>query len=81
MPDADAQAKVIDSKAELHAATCLPTLRQPHPSSGRGQCRTHDQRSGASHKSPLLINKIVAERLSDKIQWSWFIRWQILLCQ
>ncbi len=35
---------------------------------GRGRRGAHDQRSGLLNKSPLLINKIVAERLSDKIQ-------------
>ena len=66
---ADAQAKVIDSKAELSAANCSPKPKRigsasplrPMPNAWPAKRRLLNQ-------TPLLINKIIAERLSDKIQ-------------
>jgi len=67
--DADAQAKVIDSKAELQRRNLLAEAE-----AGRikliAAANADRMTSEAQllNKSPLLINKIVAERLSDKIQ-------------
>lgn len=67
--DADAQAKVIDSKAELERRNLLAQAE-----AGRirlvAAADADRMKSEADllNKSPLLINKIVAERLSDKIQ-------------
>jgi regulator of protease activity HflC (stomatin/prohibitin superfamily) len=66
---ADAEAKVIDSKAELERRDLLAQAE-----AGRIKLiATADAERMTSeaellNKSPLLINKIIAERLSDKIQ-------------
>ena len=67
--DADAQAKVIDSKAELQRRSLLADAEA---SRIRLLAAANAERMTSEaellNKSPLLINKIVAERLSDKIQ-------------
>lgn len=67
--DADAQAKVIDSKAELERRNLLA---QAEASRIKLVAAADADRMASEaallNKSPLLINKIVAERLSDKIQ-------------
>jgi regulator of protease activity HflC (stomatin/prohibitin superfamily) len=67
--EADAQAKVIDSKAELERRNLLADAeanRIKVVASADAQRMTSE--ADLLNKSPLLINKIVAERLSDKIQ-------------
>jgi regulator of protease activity HflC (stomatin/prohibitin superfamily) len=67
--EADAQAKVIDSKAELERRNLLADAEA---SRVRLMARADGERMASEaellNKSPLLINKIIAERLSDKIQ-------------
>lgn len=67
--DADAQAKVIDSKAELQRRNLLADAEA---SRIRLMAAANAERMTSEamllNKSPLLINKIIAERLSDKIQ-------------
>ena len=67
--EADAQAKVIDSKAELERRNLLADAEA---SRVRLMAKADGERmaseAGLLNKSPLLINKIIAERLSDKIQ-------------
>jgi regulator of protease activity HflC (stomatin/prohibitin superfamily) len=67
--DADAQAKVIDSKAELQRRELLA---QAEANRIRVTAAADADRMASEAKllnqSPLLINKIIAERLSDKIQ-------------
>ena len=67
--EADAQAKVIDSKAELQRRNLLADAEA---SRVRLMAAANAERMTSEaellNKSPLLINKIVAERLSDKIQ-------------
>jgi regulator of protease activity HflC (stomatin/prohibitin superfamily) len=67
--EADAQAKVIDSKAELERRNLLADAEA---SRIRVVAKANAERMTSEaellNKSPLLINKIVAERLSDKIQ-------------
>jgi regulator of protease activity HflC (stomatin/prohibitin superfamily) len=66
---ADAEAKVIDSKAELQRRNLLA---EAEASRVRLMATANAERMTSEaellNKSPLLINKIVAERLSDKIQ-------------
>jgi regulator of protease activity HflC (stomatin/prohibitin superfamily) len=66
---ADAEAKVIDSKAELQRRNLLA---EAEASRIRQVATANAERMTSEaellNKSPLLINKIVAERLSDKIQ-------------
>ncbi len=67
--EADAQAKVIDSKAELERRNLLADAeanRIKVVAAADAQRMTNE--AELLNKSPLLINKIVAERLSDKIQ-------------
>jgi regulator of protease activity HflC (stomatin/prohibitin superfamily) len=67
--EADAQAKVIDSKAELERRNLLADAeanRIKVVAVADAQRMTSE--ADLLNKSPLLINKIVAERLSDKIQ-------------
>jgi len=66
---ADAEAKVIDSKAELQRRNLLADAEASRIKLIAG-ANAERMTSEASllNKSPLLINKIVAERLSDKIQ-------------
>jgi regulator of protease activity HflC (stomatin/prohibitin superfamily) len=67
--EADAQAKVIDSKAELERRNLLA---EAEASRVRLMAKANAERMTSEaellNKSPLLINKIIAERLSDKIQ-------------
>ena len=67
--DADAQAKVIDSKAELQRRN---VLAEAEAGRVRLMAAANAERMTSEaellNKSPLLINKIIAERLSDKIQ-------------
>jgi regulator of protease activity HflC (stomatin/prohibitin superfamily) len=67
--EADAEAKVIDSKAELQRRNLLADAEA---SRVRLMAAANAERMTSEaellNKSPLLINKIVAERLSDKIQ-------------
>lgn len=67
--EADAQAKVIDSKAELERRNLLAQAEASRIRLVAG-ADADRMRSEAEllNKSPLLINKIIAERLSDKIQ-------------
>jgi regulator of protease activity HflC (stomatin/prohibitin superfamily) len=67
--EADAQAKVIDSKAELERRNLLADAEANRirvVATADAQRMTSE--AELLNKSPLLINKIVAERLSDKIQ-------------
>ncbi|WP_348263021.1 SPFH domain-containing protein [Telmatobacter sp. DSM 110680] len=66
---ADAEAKVIDSKAELQRRNLLADAEASRIkliASANAERMTSE--AALLNKSPLLINKIVAERLSDKIQ-------------
>ncbi len=67
--EAGAQAKVIDSKAELERRNLLADAEA---SRVRLMAKANAERMTSEaellNKSPLLINKIIAERLSDKIQ-------------
>jgi regulator of protease activity HflC (stomatin/prohibitin superfamily) len=67
--DADAQAKVIDSKAEMERRNLLAGAEANRirvvSSADAERMKSEAQ---LLNQSPLLINKIVAERLSDKIQ-------------
>ena len=67
--EADAQAKVIDSKAELERRNLLAEAEANRIKlvSAADTVRMTSE-AELLNKSPLLINKIVAERLSDKIQ-------------
>lgn len=67
--EADAQAKVIDSKAELERRNLLADAeanRIKVVAAANAERMTSE--ATLLNKSPLLINKIIAERLSDKIQ-------------
>jgi hypothetical protein len=67
--DAEAQAKVIDSKAEVQRRNMLADVEANRI---RVTAAADADRMASEAKllnqSPLLINKIIAERLSDKIQ-------------
>jgi regulator of protease activity HflC (stomatin/prohibitin superfamily) len=67
--EADAQAKVIDSKAELERRNLLADAEANRIKvvAAADAVRMANE-AVLLNKSPLLINKIVAERLSDKIQ-------------
>jgi regulator of protease activity HflC (stomatin/prohibitin superfamily) len=66
---ADAEAKVIDSKAEVQRRNLLA---ESEASRVKLMAAANAERMTSEaellNKSPLLINKIIAERLSDKIQ-------------
>ncbi len=67
--DAEAQAKVIDSKAELARRNMMADAEASRVrlmASADAERMTSE--AALLNKSPLLINKIIAERLSDKIQ-------------
>ena len=67
--EADAQAKVIDSKAELERRNLFAEAeanRIKLVAAADAQRMTEE--AELLNRSPLLINKIIAERLSDKIQ-------------
>jgi regulator of protease activity HflC (stomatin/prohibitin superfamily) len=67
--DADAQAKVIDSKAEMERRNLLAGA-EANRIRVVSSADAERMKSEALllNQSPLLINKIIAERLSDKIQ-------------
>ena len=67
--EADAQAKVIDSKAELERRNLLAQAEASRIKVV-AEADAYRMKSEADllNRSPLLINKIIAERLSDKIQ-------------
>jgi regulator of protease activity HflC (stomatin/prohibitin superfamily) len=67
--EADAQAKVIDSKAELQRRNMLADAEANRIKVvAAADADRMTSEAALLNKSPLLINKIVAERLSDKIQ-------------
>ena len=67
--EADAQAKVIDSKAELERRNMLADAEANRIKVvAVADAERMTSEAALLNKSPLLINKIVAERLSDKIQ-------------
>ncbi|MGA7340397.1 MAG: prohibitin family protein [Terracidiphilus sp.] len=67
--EADAQAKVIDSKAELERRNLLADAEANRIKIvAAADAQRMASEAELLNKSPLLINKIVAERLSDKIQ-------------
>ena len=67
--DAEAQAKVIDSKAELERRNLLADAEANRIKLlATANAQRMASEADLLNKSPLLINKIVAERLSDKIQ-------------
>ncbi|HTA79471.1 MAG TPA: hypothetical protein VK720_07980, partial [Terracidiphilus sp.] len=66
---ADAEAKVIDSKAELERRNLLAEAEASRVKlMAAANAERMTSEAELLNKSPLLINKIVAERLSDKIQ-------------
>jgi len=67
--DAEAQAKIIDSKAELQRRNLLTDAEanRIRLTAAADQERMQGE-AKLLNQSPLLINKIIAERLSDKIQ-------------
>jgi regulator of protease activity HflC (stomatin/prohibitin superfamily) len=66
---ADAEAKVIDSKAELQRRNLLADAEASRIKLiAAANAERMTSEAMLLNKSPLLINKIVAERLSDKIQ-------------
>jgi regulator of protease activity HflC (stomatin/prohibitin superfamily) len=67
--EADAEAKVIDSKAELQRRNLLADAEASRVRlMAAANAERMTSEAALLNKSPLLINKIVAERLSDKIQ-------------
>ena len=67
--EADAQAKVIDSKAELERRNLLAEAESSRIKlMATANAERMTSEAELLNKSPLLINKIIAERLSDKIQ-------------
>jgi regulator of protease activity HflC (stomatin/prohibitin superfamily) len=67
--EADAEAKVIDSKAELQRRNLLADAEASRIKLiAAANAERMTSEAALLNKSPLLINKIVAERLSDKIQ-------------
>ena len=67
--DADAQAKVIDSKAELERRNLLADAEANRIRVvSAADAERMKSEAQLLNQSPLLINKIIAERLSDKIQ-------------
>ncbi|HEY1987629.1 MAG TPA: SPFH domain-containing protein [Terracidiphilus sp.] len=67
--EADAEAKVIDSKAELQRRNLLAEAEASRVKlMAAANAERMTSEAELLNKSPLLINKIIAERLSDKIQ-------------
>jgi regulator of protease activity HflC (stomatin/prohibitin superfamily) len=67
--EANAQAKVIDSKAEMQRRKLLADAEAERIRVTAAADAQRMQSEGAVLKqNPLLINKIIAERLSDKLQ-------------
>src|SRR5262249_47040541 len=67
--EANAEAKVIDSKAELQRRNLLAEAEanRIRVTSGADAERMSKE-AAALKQNPLLINKIIAEKLSDKVQ-------------
>lgn len=66
---ADAEAKVIDSKAELQRRNLLSDAEASRIKLlAAANAERMKSEADLLNRSPLLINKIIAERLSDKIQ-------------
>lgn len=67
--EADAEAKVIDSKAELQRRNLLADAEASRIRVvAAADAERMRSEADLLNRSPLLINKIIAERLSDKIQ-------------
>jgi len=67
--EAEAEAKVIDSKAELQRRNLLADAEASRVRlMAAANAERMTSEAALLNKSPLLINKIIAERLSDKIQ-------------
>jgi len=67
--EAAAQAKVIDSKAELERRNMMADAEASRVRlMATADAERMTSEAALLNKSPLLINKIIAERLSDKIQ-------------
>jgi regulator of protease activity HflC (stomatin/prohibitin superfamily) len=67
--EADAEAKVIDSKAELQRRNLLADAEASRIKLlASANAERMKSEADLLNRSPLLINKIIAERLSDKIQ-------------
>ena len=67
--EADAAAKVIDSKAELERRRLLADAEANRIRvTAAADAERLQSEAAILNKSPLLINKIIAERLSDKVQ-------------
>ncbi|HKF48915.1 MAG TPA: SPFH domain-containing protein [Terracidiphilus sp.] len=67
--EADAEAKVIDSKAELQRRNLLADAEASRIKLlAAADADRMKSEADLLNRSPLLINKIIAERLSDKIQ-------------
>ncbi len=67
--DAEAQAKVIDSKAELQRRNLLADAEANRIRvTAAADAERMQSEAKLLNESPLLINKIIAEKLSDKIQ-------------
>jgi regulator of protease activity HflC (stomatin/prohibitin superfamily) len=67
--DAEAQAKVIDSKAEVTRRNLLSDAEANRIRvTAAADAERMQSEAKLLNQSPLLINKIIAERLSDKIQ-------------
>jgi regulator of protease activity HflC (stomatin/prohibitin superfamily) len=67
--DADAQAKIIDSKAELQRREMMADAEADRIKVvAAANAQQMASEADLLNKSPLLIDKIVAEKLSDKIQ-------------
>jgi regulator of protease activity HflC (stomatin/prohibitin superfamily) len=67
--EASAQAKVIDSKAELERRNLLADAEANRIRvTAKADLERMQGEAAVLKQSPLLINKIIAERLSDKLQ-------------
>jgi regulator of protease activity HflC (stomatin/prohibitin superfamily) len=67
--EAQAQAKVIDSKAELERRSLLADAEANRIRKvAQADAERLKSEAGLLRENPLLINKIVAERMSDKLQ-------------
>jgi regulator of protease activity HflC (stomatin/prohibitin superfamily) len=67
--EANAQAKVIDSKAELERRKLLAEAEAERIRvTAAADARRMQDEGAVLKQNPLLINKIIAERLSDKLQ-------------
>ncbi len=67
--EAEAEAKVIDSKAEMERRKLLASAEADRIRvTGAADAERMEKEGVILKQNPLLINKIVAERLSDKLQ-------------